>query len=80
MGERVSQEPRGELPPVSERNSAKRGGIQVFYIIRHALILVRLQAGSVEAGFLAAFCPIQAVPYLVIIKYVPDIHAAACTR
>lgn len=74
MGECVSQAPRGGLPPVSRRNSAKRGGVQVFCIIRNALVLVRLQAGSAEAGFLAAFCPIQAVPYLVVIRCVPDIH------
>ncbi|PUU82686.1 hypothetical protein B9Z19DRAFT_1099017 [Tuber borchii] len=33
-------------------------------------VLVRLQAGSVDAGFLAAFCPIQDVPYFTVIKYV----------
>lgn len=33
-------------------------------------MLVKLQAGSVDAGFLAAFCPIQDVPYFTVIKYV----------
>ncbi|PUU82687.1 hypothetical protein B9Z19DRAFT_1061580 [Tuber borchii] len=32
-------------------------------------VLVRLQAGSVDAGFLAAFCPIQDVPYFTVIKH-----------
>ncbi|CUS14487.1 unnamed protein product [Tuber aestivum] len=32
-------------------------------------VLLKLQAGSVEAGFLAAFCPIQDVPYFAVIKH-----------
>jgi hypothetical protein len=42
----------------------------VLPLLRSRCVLLKLQAGSVEAGFLAAFCPIQAVPYLVVVKYV----------
>ncbi|KAI5846343.1 hypothetical protein DFP73DRAFT_593406 [Morchella snyderi] len=41
---------------------------EVLPLLRGRCVLLRLQAGSVEAGFLAAFCPIQAVPYLVVVK------------
>ncbi|RPB06254.1 hypothetical protein P167DRAFT_580879, partial [Morchella conica CCBAS932] len=41
---------------------------EVLPLLRSRCVLLRLQAGSVEAGFLAAFCPIQAVPYLVVVK------------
>ncbi|KAH0607488.1 uncharacterized protein H6S33_002522 [Morchella sextelata] len=41
---------------------------EVLPLLRSRCVLLKLQAGSVEAGFLAAFCPIQAVPYLVVVK------------
>src|SRR4051812_7543571 len=42
---------------------------QLFTLLRQKAVVLRLEAGSTEAGFLAAFCPISNTPTLVIIQY-----------
>jgi hypothetical protein len=41
---------------------------QVSQLLTARAVILRLQAGSQEAGFLAAFCPIGEVPSLVVIQ------------
>jgi hypothetical protein len=42
--------------------------LQVSQLLTAKAVILRLQAGSQEAGFLAAFCPIGEVPSLVVIQ------------
>ena len=42
---------------------------QIFELLQNDVILLRLEAGSREAGMLAAVCPVQEIPHLLIIKY-----------
>lgn len=42
---------------------------KVAQVLTTKAVVLRLQAGSQEAGFLAAFCPVNEVPILVIIQY-----------
>jgi hypothetical protein len=43
--------------------------VQVFELLKSGVILLRLEAGSQEAGMLAAVCPVQEIPHLLIIRY-----------
>lgn len=43
---------------------------QVEELLAQKAVLLRLEAGSTEAGFLAAFCPLSQIPTLVVIQYV----------
>lgn len=43
---------------------------QVAQVLTTKAVVLRLQGGSQEAGFLAAFCPINVLPIFVIIQLV----------
>jgi hypothetical protein len=42
--------------------------VQTSQLLATKAVILRLQAGSQEAGFLSAFCPIDRVPSLVVIQ------------
>lgn len=44
--------------------------LQIVPILNAKAVLLRLTAGSQEAGFLTSFCPISKFPTVVVIKYV----------
>jgi hypothetical protein len=44
--------------------------LQLSDLLLQTTVLLRLEAGSTEAGFLAAFCPVSQTPTLVVIQYV----------
>lgn len=43
---------------------------QVSNLLGGKAVVLRIQAGSQEAAFLSAFCPVERVPALVVIQYV----------
>ena len=45
--------------------------IQLASLLEQKAVLLRLEAGSTEAGFLSAFCSISDTPTFVVIQYVP---------
>ena len=53
------------------------GDAQVKAALTDRAITLRIQAGSQEAGFLAAYYPVQAVPALVIIQYAPRLNSTS---
>jgi hypothetical protein len=44
--------------------------LQVSSLLEQTTVLLRMQAGSTEAGFLAAFCPLENIPAFVVVQYV----------
>ena len=45
--------------------------LQLASLLEQKAVLLRLEAGSTEAGFLSAFCSISDTPTFVVIRYVP---------
>jgi hypothetical protein len=43
---------------------------KISQLLRDKSVVLRIQAGSQDAGFLSAFCPINEAPALVLIQYV----------
>lgn len=43
---------------------------QVSKLLKEKAVVLRLNAGSQEAGFLSSFCPVGDIPTLVVVKYV----------
>ncbi|KAF8525676.1 hypothetical protein BDD12DRAFT_82909 [Trichophaea hybrida] len=41
---------------------------EVFELLKLGVVLLRLEAGSQEAGLLAAVCPVQEIPHLLVIR------------
>ncbi|KAF8249709.1 hypothetical protein K440DRAFT_205968 [Wilcoxina mikolae CBS 423.85] len=41
---------------------------EVFELLKSGVVLLRLEAGSQEAGLLAAYCPVQETPHLLVIR------------
>jgi len=57
-----------KLSPLKLDNDADHPKIAA--LLRSKTILLRLNFGSQEAGYLSAFCPLSQAPTLVIIEYV----------
>jgi hypothetical protein len=44
-------------------------------LLEQKAVVLRLEAGSTDAGFLSAFCPVSNTPTFVVIQYVPRCRA-----